>query len=77
MFKILQAYGIPGQIIAAIRCLYENTKAKVISPDGETDTFDILAGVLEGDTLAPFLFIIVLDNVMRQAISGYEEQLGF
>ena len=77
MFKILEAYGIPRQIIAAIRCLYENTKAKVMSPDGETDTFDILAGVLQGDTLAPFLFIIVLDYVMRQAINGYEEQLGF
>ena len=46
MFKILEAYGIPGKIVAAIRCLYKNTKAKVMSPDGETDTFDILAGVL-------------------------------
>ena len=77
MFKILEAYGIPAKIVAAIRCLYENTKAKVISPDGETEAFDILAGVLQGDTLAPFLFIIVLDYVMRQAIHGHEQELGF
>ena len=28
-----------------------------------TDYFDIVAGVLQGDTLAPYLFIICLDYV--------------
>ena len=32
--------------------LYRNTKVKVYSPDGDTDYFDIEAGVLQGDTLA-------------------------
>ena len=32
-------------------------------------------GVLQGDTLAPYLFIIVLDYVMRQATEGKEEDL--
>ena len=41
--------------------LYKNTKVKVCSPDGDTDYFDIVAGVLQGDTLAPYLFIICLD----------------
>ena len=52
MLKILLAYGIPQQIVEAIGRMYENTMAKVISPDGETDQFEILAGVLQGDTLA-------------------------
>ena len=39
--------------------------------------FEITAGVLQGDTLAPFLFIIVLDYALRKAISGREEELGF
>lgn len=30
-----------------------------------------------GDTLAPFLFIIVLDYALRQGISGWENELGF
>ena len=50
---------------------------EVLSPDGETDTFSILAGVLQGDTLAPYLFIIVLDCALRRAIEGKEEELGF
>ena len=37
----------------------------MLTSDGETDTFDIVSGILQGDTLAPFLFIIVLDYVQR------------
>ena len=37
--------------------LYKNTKIKVHSLDGDTDYFDIVAGVLPGDTLNPYLFI--------------------
>ena len=29
--------------------LYKNTKVKVRSPDGDTDYFDIVAGVLQRD----------------------------
>ena len=37
--------------------------------DGLTDFFKTLIGVLQGDTLAPFLFIIVLDYVLRSCMS--------
>ena len=48
--------------------LYKNTKVKVRSPDGDTDYFDIVAGMLEGHTLAQYLFIICLDYVLRTSI---------
>jgi len=76
MLRILKAYGIPDMLVNAIADTYTDTKAKVLSPDGETDVFDITAGVLQGDTLAPFLFIIVLDYALRKAIDGREEELG-
>jgi len=31
---------------------------------------------LQGDTLAPFLFVIVLDYALRKATDGREEELG-
>jgi len=68
MFEILKLYGIPDKIISAIKALYVSTKAKVISTDGDSEIFDILAGVLQGDTLAPFLFIIVLDYALRISV---------
>ena len=77
MMQILRAYGIPDQIVDAIEDMYQNTMAKVASPDGETDLFEILAGVLQGDTLAPYLFVIILDYALRSAIEGREEELGF
>ena len=74
--KILRAYGIPAKIVQQISDMSSNTSAKVISPDGETDTFNNQAGVLQGDTLAPYLFVIALDYAFRKAISGREEELG-
>ena len=77
MMQILRAYGIPPNLLRAIERMYTNTKAKVTTPDGETELFDITAGVLQGDTLAPFLFIIVLDYAMRKALGDREDDLGF
>ena len=68
--EILKAYGIPHETVNAISRLYKNTTAKVISPDGDTSFFPIHAGVLQGDTLAPYLFIIAVDYAMRTAISN-------
>ena len=76
MEQILLAYGIPKETIAAIMILYRNTKVKVRSPDGDTDDFNIVAGVLQGDTLAPYLFIICLDYVLRTSIDKIKEN-GF
>ena len=56
--QILLVYGLPKETVAAITILYRNTKVKVGSPDGDTEYFDIVAGVLQGGTLAPYLFII-------------------
>ena len=53
--------------------LYKNTKVNVCSPDGDTNFFDIVAGVLQGDKLAPYLFIICLDNVLRTSIDLMKE----
>ena len=39
----------------------------------ETEYFDIVAGVLQGDTLAPYLFIICLDYVIRPLIDKIKE----
>ena len=72
MEQILLAYGLTEETVAAITILYRNTKVKVRSPDGDIEYFDIVAGVLQGDTLAPYLFIICLDYVLRTSIDNRE-----
>ena len=61
MEQILLAYDIPKETVAAITILYRNTKVKVRSP---------------GDMLAPYLFIICLDYVLRTSIDKIREN-GF
>ena len=62
-------------MIEAIGFLYQGKKARVMTPDGKTDFFEIQTGVLQGDTLAPYIFSIVLDYAMRRVIDGREEEL--
>ena len=75
LVEILKAYGIPTKLVEAINILYKDTVAQVLTPDGETDFFDVIAGVLQGDTLAPYLFIIALDYALREA--SRETEIGF
>ena len=56
--------------------LYKNTSVKVHSPDGDTDYFDIVTSVQQGEPLAPYLFIICLDYILRMSIDSMKEN-GF
>ena len=80
MFEILKSYGVPPNLLHLIISIYEKTMAHVTSPDGDTILFKLLAlaGIMQGDTLAPYLFIIVLDYALtlRTALDG-KEDLGF
>ena len=74
MEQILLVYSLPKETVAAIMILDKNTKVKVRSPDGDTDYSDIAAGVLQGDTQAPYLFIICLDYVLRTSIDKIKKR---
>ena len=50
----LTAFRVSEELVMAISIMYEDTAAKVITPDGETKTFKLLVGVLQGNTLAPY-----------------------
>ena len=76
MEQILLAYDLPKETEVAITILYKNTKVNVRSLDGDTEYFDIVAGVQQGDTLTPCLFIICLDYVLRTSIDKIREN-GF
>ena len=76
MEQILLAFGLPKETVAVIMMLSRNTQVKVRTPDRDTDYFNIGAGVLQGDTLAPYLFIICLDYMLRTSIDKIKES-GF
>ena len=72
MEQILLAYDLHKETVAAIMILYKNMKVKVCSLDGDKDYFNIVTGVLQRDTLVPYLFIC-LDYVLRTSIDLMKE----
>ena len=66
----LKSFHVPAKLINGILSMYESHKGFVKTADGDTEHFDITAGVLQGDTLAPYLFIIVLNEILRSAITA-------
>jgi hypothetical protein len=72
---VLLHYGLPSALVHAIMDLYQDTTAFIDTRDGPTDPFSTTSGVLQGDTLAPLLFVIVIDYVMRRSLiedDGYQ-----
>jgi hypothetical protein len=59
---------IPTYLINAIFSLYRGSTSQVMTPHGLTDKIRVDRGVLQGDTLAPYLFVLVLDRVLRRAL---------
>lgn len=71
MFAILRHYSIPQKIVAAIRVLYDESKCQVYLQGQLSEPFKITTGVLQGDVLAPFLFIVVIDYVSKRSAEGF------
>ena len=67
MEQILLAYGYPEKkkkkTVTAIMVL---NRSKCLN--GDTDFLDIVADVLQGDTLAPYLLIICIYYILRTSI---------
>ena len=74
-FHILYKYGLPNKIVAAVMSMYSHTAARVVTADGCCADFEVEAGVLQGDALAPYLFVMVVDYVLRAAIP--DDSIGF
>ena len=46
MEQIRLAYGLPKETVTAIMMFYKNMKVMIHLPDGDTEFFDIVVGVL-------------------------------
>ena len=68
MFAVLRHYGIPEAVVNAISVLYKNSKSAVMVDGGLSDPFDVTTGVLQGDVLAPFLFVVLVDYLLKKAM---------
>ena len=72
LWVIMAKYGIPEKIVKMVRVFYDDFKCAV-EDQGETcEWFDIKTGVKQGCNMSGFLFLIVMDWVMRRAVGSGE-----
>ena len=51
--NIVKAHDVPSRLQKAIRKMYENTRTKIIAPNGETESSETASGVLQRNTFGP------------------------
>ena len=70
MFSVLRHYGIPETLVNATQVLYTNSSSSVMVDGSISKPFSVTTGVLQGDVLAPFLFIILVDYLLLRFTDG-------
>ena len=70
LWKIMKSYGIPDKFIAIVRAFYRNNRAAVLHGDSQSEMFEIKSGVKQGCVMSGFLFLLVIDWIMRRTVEG-------
>ncbi|CAH8556054.1 unnamed protein product [Schistosoma curassoni] len=69
LWKLLRHYGVPEKIVNIIRNSCDGLQCKVVHGGQLTDAFQVRTGVRQGCLLSPFLFLLVVDWIMRTSTS--------
>ena len=68
----LKRNGVSGDLLRAIRALYQASEA-CVKVDGEcSEWFEVKQGVRQGCPMSPWLFNIFLDMVVREARASFQ-----
>ena len=70
LWIIMRHYGIPQKLIQMVKTLYEDFQCSVIVKNETTDWFPVITGVKQGCCMSGFLFLLVIDWVMRKTVEG-------
>ena len=69
LWKIMKLYGIPQKFINIVKAFYKDNKVAVIDGDSKSEWFEVKSGVKQGCVMSGFLFLLVVDWIMRRTIS--------
>jgi len=72
LWKIMKSYGIPDKLIAVVKALYKDFECAVIDDNEKTEWFPIKTGVKQGCNMSGFLFLLVIDWIMRETVKNGE-----
>ena len=71
---ILSQHNVPSCLISDIIQMYSDTSDCILTELGPTEWFKTTSGVLQGDALSPYLFIVLLDYALKKTL---QDDVGF
>ena len=70
LWKLLRHYGVPEKIITLIHCTYQDLSCKIAHASQLSESFKVKTGVRQGCLLSPFLFLLVINWIMKTTTTG-------
>ena len=66
----MKHYGILEKIISIVQSIYQGMFCRVVHSGQISESFEIKTGVRQGCLLSPFLFLLVIDWIMKTVTSN-------
>lgn len=76
LWRVLRVYGVHQKLVGLLEDLHTGTQAAVRMGGGLSEWFDVRSGVRQGCVIAPLLFNIYIDFVVKQALALMPEGCG-
>ena len=70
MWKLLRHYGVPKKIVSLIRCTFQDMSCRIAHAGQLSESFEVKTGVQQRCLLSPFLFLLVIDWIMKTTTTG-------
>ncbi|VDP04033.1 unnamed protein product, partial [Schistosoma curassoni] len=73
--RLLRHHGMPQKIVNIIRNSYDRLNCSIVHGGHLTDSFEVKTGVRQGCLLSTFLFLLVIDCIMKISTCGRKHGL--
>jgi hypothetical protein len=77
MWWVLQKHKISSKYITLIKDMYDNVVTSVRTSDGDTNDFPVNIGLHQKSALSPYLFALVIYEVIRDIQGGIPWRMLF
>ena len=68
VWDVLRKKGVGETYVRIIKDMYEGSSTKIKTRSGVSESFEVKVGVHQGAALSPYLFILVLDELLRGVV---------
>ena len=70
MWKLLRHHGVPEKIISHIWRTFQDMSCRIAQAGQLSESFEVKTGVRQGCLLSPFLFLLVIDWIIKTNTTG-------